>query len=222
MKDLILYFEATEYGNILYGDCDELSIKAIMEVPDECSEDYGYVTLKNAIVDELKRIHYAHSIIAPYDKHESKLADDCRADDDVDVSLEMLNGTKLYRTIERIGDGDGFEGEIYIDKMQAIDECQSAWNIMTKHDQEKRSCFYVAEYDSIEEADEAYCDHTTVYDMLGNWADNLLNLSGLSRKAFCEKYNIPYHTYEKWQYGIRECPDYVRELLERAVKEDFK
>lgn len=54
------------------------------------------------------------------------------------------------------------------------------------------------------------------------WANNLLKRTGLNRAQFCKKYNVPYGTFEKWQYGTRECPRYVKELFERVVKIDFK
>ena len=47
-------------------------------------------------------------------------------------------------------------------------------------------------------------------------------MTGLSARAFGEKYHIPTRTIENWEMGVRSCPVYVLELLERAVKEDFK
>lgn len=41
-----------------------------------------------------------------------------------------------------------------------------------------------------------------------------------SRAAFSRRYNIPVRTLENWESGKSQCPEYVRELLERAVKED--
>lgn len=50
-------------------------------------------------------------------------------------------------------------------------------------------------------------------------------LTGLSIVNFAYKYHIPYRTVENWEAKSekqrRECPIYVRELLERAVREDF-
>lgn len=43
-----------------------------------------------------------------------------------------------------------------------------------------------------------------------------------SRSAFSRRYNIPVRTLENWEGGKSQCPEYVRELLERAVKEDAK
>lgn len=45
--------------------------------------------------------------------------------------------------------------------------------------------------------------------------------SGLSQQKFAEQYNIPKRSIENWETGIRKCPLYVSQLLERAVKEDF-
>jgi len=52
------------------------------------------------------------------------------------------------------------------------------------------------------------------------------NITGLTQRQFAEKYHIPFGTYQKWEVPIesvnhRECPLYVKELLERAVREDF-
>ena len=52
-------------------------------------------------------------------------------------------------------------------------------------------------------------------------------LTGLSAQKFGDKYHIPLRTIQSWeapegQDSARSCPVYVRELLERAVKEDFK
>lgn len=46
-------------------------------------------------------------------------------------------------------------------------------------------------------------------------------LTGLSARAFGEKYHIPARTIENWEMGVRTAPIYVLELLERAVREDF-
>lgn len=42
----------------------------------------------------------------------------------------------------------------------------------------------------------------------------------VSRAEFSRKYNIPIRTLENWESGKSKCPDYVRQLLERAVLED--
>lgn len=48
----------------------------------------------------------------------------------------------------------------------------------------------------------------------------LRNFTGLSQRAFSDKYKIPKRTIENWESGKSKCPDYVRQLLERAVLED--
>lgn len=48
------------------------------------------------------------------------------------------------------------------------------------------------------------------------------SLTGLSQAAFSEKYNIPKRSIENWEGEKRTPPVYLVELLERAVKEDFK
>ena len=52
-------------------------------------------------------------------------------------------------------------------------------------------------------------------------------LTGLTQIKFSEYYNIPLPTIKKWESksnnpNHRECPVYVKQLLEKAVKADFK
>lgn len=47
-------------------------------------------------------------------------------------------------------------------------------------------------------------------------------LTGLSQARFGAKYNIPTHTIEVWEMGIRKPPAYVLELLERCVVADVE
>lgn len=47
-------------------------------------------------------------------------------------------------------------------------------------------------------------------------------LTGLSQVKFCEKYHIPLNTFVRWEQGKREPPDYLVELLEFKVREDYK
>lgn len=50
---------------------------------------------------------------------------------------------------------------------------------------------------------------------------NIRALSGLSQQNFCKTYNIPRRTLEDWETGKNTAPDYVLELLERAVRADY-
>ena len=49
----------------------------------------------------------------------------------------------------------------------------------------------------------------------------LKNLTKLTAKAFSEKYNIHYRTFEKWCSGERTPPPYVAQLLTYAVLKDL-
>lgn len=42
--------------------------------------------------------------------------------------------------------------------------------------------------------------------------------TGLNRRAFCEKYDIPYRTVTEWERGTRNAPDYVLRLLEYYIR----
>lgn len=46
--------------------------------------------------------------------------------------------------------------------------------------------------------------------------------TGLTQKAFAEKYHIPKRTLENWEGGQREANETILYLLERAVTEDIK
>ena len=41
--------------------------------------------------------------------------------------------------------------------------------------------------------------------------------TGLSRKDFCEKFDIPYRTMTEWELGHRNAPPYVLRLLSYFV-----
>jgi DNA-binding transcriptional regulator YiaG len=45
-------------------------------------------------------------------------------------------------------------------------------------------------------------------------------LTGLSRIAFSKFYDIPLRTVEDWEWEKKEPPVYVKNFLERIVKED--
>lgn len=47
-------------------------------------------------------------------------------------------------------------------------------------------------------------------------------ISGLSQSQFSKKYRIPVKTIGNWEQGVRECPEYVLDLLEQYVLEDKK
>lgn len=37
--------------------------------------------------------------------------------------------------------------------------------------------------------------------------------SGMNIKQFSEYFNIPYRTVQNWDLGLRQCPEYVLELI---------
>ena len=49
----------------------------------------------------------------------------------------------------------------------------------------------------------------------------LRKLTGLTQKQFSDKYGIPISTLKNWEYGYRECPKYLIDLLEYKVKDDM-
>lgn len=49
----------------------------------------------------------------------------------------------------------------------------------------------------------------------------LRKMTGLSQVKFGKFYNIPLRTIQGWEEGTRESPEYVMQLLERAILEDL-
>lgn len=47
-------------------------------------------------------------------------------------------------------------------------------------------------------------------------------LTGLTQAAFAKKYGIPKRTYESWEMQDRKPPEYVLDLLEKAVRIDLE
>lgn len=45
--------------------------------------------------------------------------------------------------------------------------------------------------------------------------------TGLTQKNFSSRYGIPMRTYQAWETGEATPPEYVIQLLSRAVAEDF-
>ena len=55
-----------------------------------------------------------------------------------------------------------------------------------------------------------------VWDAVHRPVREIVAASGLTQAAFGERYCIPRRTVEDWCRGARECPVYVRLLLQRA------
>ena len=45
--------------------------------------------------------------------------------------------------------------------------------------------------------------------------------TGMSRKEFCDKYEIPYRTMEDWEAGKSRPVAWAAKLLRRVVDQDF-
>lgn len=82
-----LQFEATEDGNILWGaDGETMSIMCLVEVPEGASDDYGYLTMKSAILDNLTEAE-KESTTFWYDGQEQYLEADASAGDVAMLSI---------------------------------------------------------------------------------------------------------------------------------------
>ena len=67
---------------------------------------------------------------------------------------------------------------------------------------------------------------TKIEELTGRPAAIIRKMSGLSQDAFSKKYSIPKRSIENWEAAsdtaYREPPEYLLQLLERVVKEDYK
>ena len=59
-------------------------------------------------------------------------------------------------------------------------------------------------------------------DTFQNKIKELRKSTGLNRKEFCDKYDIPYRTMTEWELGHRNAPSYVLRLLTYYVKTQEK
>ncbi len=54
-----------------------------------------------------------------------------------------------------------------------------------------------------------------------NSKDYLIRLresTGMTRKEFCEYFEIPYRTVQDWKLGNRKMPDYLLRLMEYKIR----
>lgn len=42
--------------------------------------------------------------------------------------------------------------------------------------------------------------------------------NGMTRKEFCEYFEIPYRTVQDWELGNRKMPDYLLRLMEYKIR----
>lgn len=46
----------------------------------------------------------------------------------------------------------------------------------------------------------------------------LRSSTGMNRKEFCERFDIPYRTVTEWERGTRNAPNYVLRLLDYYIR----
>ena len=44
--------------------------------------------------------------------------------------------------------------------------------------------------------------------------------SGMNKTEFSKYFNIPYRSVQNWEAGIRQCPEYLIELMEYKLKKE--
>lgn len=84
-----IQFEAGPSGNILAGESDSLRVFCEIEVPEDASEDYGYLTMKAAILAELTE-EERKAVSFWYDGQEQYLAEDAAAGEISDLRIERF------------------------------------------------------------------------------------------------------------------------------------
>ena len=48
--------------------------------------------------------------------------------------------------------------------------------------------------------------------------EDLRESTGMTRREFCEYFDIPYRTVTEWERDVRHAPDYVLRLLEYYIR----
>lgn len=85
-----IQFMAGENGNYFEGENEEIRIFAEIEVPEGASEDYGYLDLKDAVVERLTEMGIGlDGIEFQYDGQEQFLEEDARTGEDVYVDISL-------------------------------------------------------------------------------------------------------------------------------------
>lgn len=57
----------------------------------------------------------------------------------------------------------------------------------------------------------------SIYDAVHRSVNDIAKASGLSHRKLSERFCIPYRTVENWCGGQRECPDYVRLMMQECL-----
>lgn len=53
-----------------------------------------------------------------------------------------------------------------------------------------------------------------------NALKELREASGMNKTQFAEHFGIPYRTIQNWEYGKRECPEYLLELMKYKLTKE--
>lgn len=112
-----------------------------------------------------------------------------------------------------------------------LEECDSIEDaerrIHELEEQDKDEGMYAPNYYAI--VDEDACSY---WERLGGMTEEqevadrvgirqMREYTGLNRKQFCDKYDIPYRTMQDWEDGKSKPVEWAERLLRRAVREDF-
>lgn len=53
-----------------------------------------------------------------------------------------------------------------------------------------------------------------------NRFQELRNATGMSQTRFAEYFGIPRRTVQNWDLGLRQCPDYLIDLMEYKLRKE--
>lgn len=131
--------------NYIWYREDGYSLYAEIQVPEGASDDYGYLTLKQAILKALEEKGISTDIEFWYDGQEQFLDPDAAADGDVFCEVETPwygePEFKLYHVVDRPdgdGAGDWFDIIETNDRDEALKAAEKAWSHMSAHDRKGR------------------------------------------------------------------------------------
>ncbi len=140
-----MQFEAGADGNYLY-DVEERRIVAHCEVPENASEDYGYLTMKEAIIKALVDAGKSVEIEWWYTEND-KLEEDASAECEVEVELDFEEGEE-EAMFEKEGKAYHFEDEnewYYITEMMDDEAREKVHSKMAPCANEEFMVAYLAE-----------------------------------------------------------------------------
>ena len=170
-----------------------------------------------------------HIVLYTDNQHDEREREDVFRDIDELADAIGMTAEDLEAAVRTDADLDDDDEVDWLDAVDYIKSKEDLWDRLVESalDFAKENGFNPEEeaerilYDFIHEEDDDYYDDEPEKEASKSEAiKKIRSISGLSQKAFALKYGIPARTIENWESGEREMPDYVLDLLEKAVWED--